>query len=85
MRAESAGDLPPAALVVQRVEHAVPLRGAARVADAFEALLDGVPHARIGEVTDSGRLQIVDDAAGSAFVDADLKTLKEAWQKPLRW
>ena len=54
-------------------------------ADAFEALLDGVPHARIGEVTDSGRLQIVAGDSGNALVDADLKTLKEAWQKPLRW
>ena len=52
-------------------------------ADAFEALLDGVPHARIGEVTDSGRLEIL--AGGESVVTADIATMKEAWQKPLRW
>jgi phosphoribosylformylglycinamidine synthase len=54
-------------------------------AHAFEALLDGIPHAKIGEVNDSGRLQIVAGDSGEILVDADLKTLKEAWQKPLRW
>ncbi len=57
----------------------------------FEAALSEVPLAHIGEVTDSGRLQIA--AAPVAhqhlppawLVDLDLATLKEAWQKPLRW
>ncbi|MCE9526724.1 MAG: phosphoribosylformylglycinamidine synthase subunit PurL [Planctomycetales bacterium] len=57
----------------------------------FEAALAGVPIAHIGEVTDSGRLQIA--AAPDAhrqvpsdwMVDLDIMTLKEAWQKPLRW
>jgi phosphoribosylformylglycinamidine synthase len=53
------------------------------LADAFEALLQGVPHARIGEVTNDGRLEILAD--GAAVVTADIATLKEAWQKPLRW
>lgn len=53
--------------------------------DVFEALLDGVPHARIGQVVDTGRLQVVDGVSGKVVVDADLGTLKEAWQKPLRW
>ncbi len=52
-------------------------------ADAFEALLDGVPHARIGEVTDSGRLEIL--AGGALVLAANIATMKEAWQKPLRW
>jgi phosphoribosylformylglycinamidine synthase len=51
-------------------------------AAAFESTLAGIPHARIGEVTDSGRLEI---RGKTTLVDADLKTLKEAWQKPLRW
>jgi len=54
-------------------------------AHAFEALLNGVPHAKIGEVNDSGRLQIVANDSGEILVDADLKTLKEVWQKPMRW
>ena len=57
----------------------------------FEAAMSGVPLAHIGEVTDSGRLQIA--AAPSAhrqlpsdwLVDLEIATLKEAWQKPLRW
>ena len=51
--------------------------------DAFEALLDGVPHARIGEVTNGGRLEIL--AGGKSVVTADIAAMKEAWQKPLRW
>jgi phosphoribosylformylglycinamidine synthase subunit PurSL len=54
-------------------------------ADVFEALLDGVPHARIGQVTDSDRLQVLESPTGDTLVDVDIKTLKEAWQKPLRW
>ena len=52
-------------------------------ADAFEALLSGVPHARIGEVTDSAKLEIL--SGGDVILSADLSELKEAWQKPLRW
>ena len=53
------------------------------LADAFEALLQSVPHARIGEVTDAGKLKIL--AGGTPVVTADIAALKEAWQKPLRW
>jgi phosphoribosylformylglycinamidine synthase len=52
-------------------------------ADAFEALLSGVPHARIGEVTDSNKLEIL--SRDDPVVTADIAALKEAWQKPLRW
>jgi phosphoribosylformylglycinamidine synthase subunit PurSL len=52
-------------------------------AAAFETALAGVPHACIGEVTDSRTLSISD--AGSPVVEIDIDTLKEAWQKPLRW
>ncbi len=51
-------------------------------ADAFEAIVDGIPHARIGEVMDSGKLEIFGE---SLIVRAELSALKEAWQKPLRW
>ena len=52
-------------------------------ADAFEAIMEGVPHAQIGEVTAAAKLEILSD--GDAIVSANLSTLKEAWQKPLRW
>ena len=52
-------------------------------ATAFEAAIAGAAHARIGQVTDGDRLAI--DFAGATVVDCDTDTLKEAWQKPLRW
>ena len=79
------GALPPASLLFSESNTRFLCEVPPELVDAFEALLDHVPHARIGEVTDSGKLQIVDGDTGGAFVDADLKTLKEAWQKPLRW
>ena len=65
-------------------------------AEAFEAALAGVPCAVIGEVTDSGKLEIVgvpqpigdDDTVeiGSPIVvEAEIGELKEVWQKPLDW
>jgi len=51
-------------------------------AAAFESALGGIPYARIGEVIDNGRLEIRGE---TTVVGTDLKTLKEAWQKPLRW
>lgn len=61
----------------------------------FETLLLGVPCAQIGEVTADGWLQIaglpqpdLEEAAAmttTPVIAADLKELKEAWQKPLRW
>jgi len=50
---------------------------------AFEAALADVPRARIGEVVDSGRLEILSDSR--PLVQSDLAALKEAWQRPLRW
>jgi len=64
-------------------------------AGAFEAALAEVPHALIGEVIDTGKLEIfgppttIPGEAGETgiplVIEADLKTLKEAWQEPLRW
>ena len=67
---------------VRRVEHAVPLRSPPGRARQFEAALAGVPHARIGEVTGGGKLEIV---GATTTIAAELSALKEAWQKPLRW
>ncbi len=52
-------------------------------AAAFEAALDGLPHARLGTVNDSGRVVI--RSGGEVVVDAACGELKEAWQRPLRW
>jgi phosphoribosylformylglycinamidine synthase subunit PurSL len=51
-------------------------------AAAFEAALSDVPKARIGEVNETKKLVIAGD---STLVEADIATMKEAWQKPLRW
>ena len=48
----------------------------------FEATLAGIPHARIGSVVDQETLEI---KAETIVIQSDLKALKEAWQKPLRW
>ena len=52
-------------------------------AAAFEAAVTGVPFGRVGEVTASDRLTI--HSGDEIVIDCDLATLKEAWQKPLRW
>jgi phosphoribosylformylglycinamidine (FGAM) synthase-like enzyme len=51
--------------------------------EAFETALADVPHARIGEVVDGNALEILDGS--DPVVKSDLASLKEAWQKPLRW
>jgi phosphoribosylformylglycinamidine synthase len=56
---------------------------AAEKAAEFDAMLGGVPVARIGEVTADGRLRI--ESGGERVMDADIGLLKEAWQAPLRW
>ncbi len=50
---------------------------------AFESLLAGLPHARIGTVQPEPRLVI--RSGGRVVVQAALDVLKEAWQRPLRW
>jgi hypothetical protein len=68
-------------------------------AEAFEQALADVPHALVGEVVDTGKLEIIGIPAaivdgeadvpteiGSPLVvDAGLHALKDAWQKPLAW
>jgi phosphoribosylformylglycinamidine synthase II len=67
-------------------------------AKEFEKIMSGVPHALIGDVTDTGRLEIFglpqpirDDAEKPSelrvprVVDATLADLKETWKKPLRF
>ena len=61
-----------------RPEHAAAFEEAMR----SDKTLD-VPHARIGEVTENDRLLI--RSGDETVVESDLASLKEAWQKPLRW
>jgi len=69
------------------------------LAEAFEAALAGVPCALVGEVVDTGKLEIVgiprpipDDKPDAPVeigaplvIEAELAALKQAWQKPLDW
>jgi phosphoribosylformylglycinamidine synthase subunit PurSL len=60
---------------------------------AFEAILrrQDVSHVHIGEVTDTGRVEIAPiprpgyETSGQWLIDLPLVELKEAWQRPLRW
>ena len=66
---------------------------------AFEAALAGVPCALVGEVVDTGRLEVIglpqtgrDPETGESeepraplVINAELATLKAAWQAPLNW
>ena len=45
----------------------------------FEGHLSGVPHARVGYVTDGARL-LIRGRDGGAAIDAPLADLKAAWQ-----
>jgi phosphoribosylformylglycinamidine synthase len=68
-------------------------------AEAFEALMENIPCALVGEVLPEGQLQIVgipspapgmepndpQELAAPLVIDAELARLKEAWQAPLRW
>jgi phosphoribosylformylglycinamidine synthase len=49
----------------------------------FERLLSGCPMARVGEVRPGKRLEVI-GLSGQPVIDADIYSLKEAWQAPLR-
>lgn len=53
-------------------------------AEAFKQIMSDVPSACVGLVTQDAILHIT-DANNNTVVKADLATLKEAWQAPLRW
>ncbi len=50
----------------------------------FEAQMNGCPFGRVGVVTGGDRF-LVRGLGGEEVVSSDLRTLKEAWQRPLRW
>lgn len=50
----------------------------------FERIMNGLPHAAIGEVNETTRVLII-GKSGDSLIDSDIAELKEAWQSPLRW
>ncbi len=50
----------------------------------FEAQMEGSAFGRAGTVTGEDRF-LVRGLGGDEIVDSELSTLKEAWQRPLRW
>ncbi len=52
--------------------------------EAFERTMAEVPHNVIGEFNGTSRM-VVGNSADKIIVDEDIRDLKEAWQKPLRW
>ena len=65
-------------------------------ADAFAAALGDVPCAVVGDVTDTGKLEVIGLAQAIAdsgatetgtpiVIEAEIGELKEVWQKPLDW
>lgn len=49
--------------------------------EAFEAQVTNIPHARIGEVTDDGRLTVL--ATGRKIIESPVEQLKATWQATL--
>ena len=54
------------------------------VYEAFKALMAGLPVGCVGLITQEPALHIT-DVNNRTVIKADLATLKEAWQAPLRW
>jgi phosphoribosylformylglycinamidine synthase len=52
--------------------------------DAFARMMLNLPFGNIGSVTDSGRV-VISSKPGERIIDMDINTLKNAWQKPLKW
>jgi len=50
----------------------------------FEDMMAGVDFAAIGEVTGKGKLEVY-GLKGKLVLEALVRELKEAWQRPLRW
>ena len=60
----------------------------AATVEQFTELMEEIPHAAIGEVTETGRLEVVgigDTTISAPLVSINLAELKEAWQAPLDW
>jgi len=52
--------------------------------DVFAKLMLNIPFGQVGEVIEDKKL-LIHDTNQNTVIDADLDTLKKAWQKPLAW
>ncbi|MDD5327383.1 MAG: phosphoribosylformylglycinamidine synthase subunit PurL [Phycisphaerae bacterium] len=52
--------------------------------DAFAKLMLNLPFGQIGKVTEEKKL-VIKSEDGRKVIDADIESLKQAWQKPLDW
>jgi phosphoribosylformylglycinamidine synthase len=52
--------------------------------DAFVKLMLNLPFGQIGKVTEEKTL-IIKAEDGKKVIEADIDSLKQAWQKPLDW
>ena len=50
----------------------------------FERATDGVPRGCVGQVTETGRLEMI-GRGRAKILNAAISDLKEAWQRPLKW
>jgi len=50
----------------------------------FERATEGVPRGCVGQVTESGRLEIIGRGRGKVL-NVPIDELKDAWRKPLQW
>ena len=57
---------------------------AADAVPAFEKAMEGLPAARVGEVTRTARL-VVSGLHGKTVVDETCEALRRAWKEPLNW
>ncbi|MDH4201634.1 MAG: phosphoribosylformylglycinamidine synthase subunit PurL [Phycisphaerae bacterium] len=52
--------------------------------DVFAKLMLNIPFGQLGEVIEDRKL-LIHDVQQKTVIDADLETLKQAWQKPFAW
>jgi phosphoribosylformylglycinamidine synthase len=58
------------------------------LAEQFTEILEDVPHALIGDITETGRLEMVgigETTISAPMISINLAELKETWQAPLDW
>jgi phosphoribosylformylglycinamidine (FGAM) synthase-like enzyme len=76
-------NLPPAVRLFSESNTRFLCEVAADRAAMFEAELKDIPHSRIGAVRGDADFRVLAD--GRLVINANIKDLKEAWQRPLRW
>jgi phosphoribosylformylglycinamidine synthase len=81
-----AEDMPTASLLFGESNSRFLCEVAPKDEKAFEACLEGCPHAKIGTVRDHTHLRLTSATFQPGYlIDLPIDQLKEAWQAPLRW